>query len=320
MQDSGGAGRRRGSKIASMPLVSIVILNWNTRDLLLQCLEAVFATKEAVDCEIVVVDNASSDDSVSTVQARFPQVRILQNKENAGFARGNNIGVANCTGKYALILNTDAFLQPGALAELVRVAESDPQMGVVGAYLLNPDGTFQASHTLFPTLWREFLILSGLGRFLFGRHYPSAGPSDALGPQKVDYVEGACLLTSVEAYRTIGGFDEAYFMYSEEVDLCFRMHQKGWNVWYAPGARVVHLGGASSQGRKPEREGDLYRSRVRFFRKHYGALAANVLKLMIYAITLPKIAAHKLVRGLSGGRLGRPVVSLQYLVDRLREV
>ncbi len=303
-----------------MPLVSIVILNWNTRDLLLQCLEEVFATKGSIDCEVIVADNASTDDSVSTVQARFPQVRIIQNKENAGFARGNNIGVAGCTGKYALILNTDSFLQPGALAELVRAAESDPQTGIVGAHLRNPDGTFQASHTRFPTLWREFLILSGLGRLFFGRNYPSAGPDEMPGPQKVDYVEGACLLVAVEKYRAISGFDEAYFMYSEEVDLCFRMHQKGWHVWYAPSARVIHLGGASSQSRKPEREGDLYRSRVRFFRKHYGALAANVLKLMIYAITLPKIAVHKLARGLSGGRLGRPVVSLQYLVDRLREV
>lgn len=303
-----------------MPTLSIIILNWNTYDLLLQCLETVLATKATIDCEIIVVDNASTDNSVSAVRERFPQVQIVENKENVGFARGNNIGVAACAGQYALILNTDAFLQPGALTELLRVAESDAQAGIVGAQLRNPNGTFQASYTSFPTLWREFLILSTLGRALLGHHYPSSGPDESDGPQKVDYVEGACLLVSVEKYRAIGGFDESYFMYSEEVDLCYRMHKKGWDVWYAPGARVVHQGGASSQGRKPEREGDLYRSRVQFFRTYYGALTAESLKLMIYTFTLPKWLAHRLIRLISGGRLGRPVVSLQYLTTRLRDV
>ncbi|HKZ69915.1 MAG TPA: glycosyltransferase family 2 protein [Anaerolineales bacterium] len=239
------------------PLLSIVILNWNTRDLLVQCLEAVLRLQDEAPGEVIVVDNASTDDSVTMLADRFPQVRVIQNPANVGFAGGNNRGVAACAGKYALMLNTDAFLGPGALRELVRVAESDPRSGVVGAHLLNPDGSFQASHTCFPTLWREFLILSGLGRAAYGSHYPSAGPDEGRGALKVDYVEGASLLVRVEAYRAVNGLDEGFFMYAEEVDLCYTMGKHGWNVWYAPEARVTHLGGASSADRKPEREADL---------------------------------------------------------------
>jgi N-acetylglucosaminyl-diphospho-decaprenol L-rhamnosyltransferase len=301
------------------PIFSIVIVNWNTRDLLLKCIETLLAT-EAPEKEIVVVDNASQDDSVAAVQARFPQVRIIQNKDNAGFARGNNIGVAACNTPYALLLNTDAFPQAGALDELLRVMSTTAKAGIVGAHLLNADGSFQASHTPFPTLWREFLILSGLGRLFFGRHYPSAGPDEAKGAQAVDYVEGACLLVNVDVYRAIGGFDEAFFMYSEEVDLCFRMKQSGWQVWYVPEARATHLGSASSKDRKPEREGDLYRSRVRFFHKHYGRGASQLLKIMIYTFALVKIITHGTARLLSGGRFGRPVVSLSYLSHQLSDV
>jgi hypothetical protein len=302
------------------PLLSIIVLNWNTRDLLAQCLGAVLRFQGEAECEVMVVDNASTDDSLAMLAERFPQVQVIYNTHNVGFAGGNNRGVAACAGKYALLLNTDAFLGPDALRELVRVAESDPRTGVVGAHLLDPDGTFQASYTPFPTLWREFLILSGLGRAIHGPHYPSAGPDEGRGAQKVDYVEGACLLVNVEAYRAMNGLDEGFFMYAEEVDLCYTMRKHGWNVWYAPGARVTHLGGASSANRKPEREADLYRGRVQFFRKHYGMVSAGALKAMIFFFTAAKVVAHGLARWASGGRVGRRVVSLGYLAERLRGV
>ncbi len=301
-------------------MLTIVILNWNTRDLLLQCLEAVHQHAGAVDYDILVVDNASSDGSLEAVQARYPHVAVWQTGRNAGFAAGNNAGVARVTRPYALLLNTDAFVQPGALAELLRVAEAHPQAGVVGAHLRNADGSFQASHTRFPTLGRELLILSTLGRRLFGPHYPSAGPDEATGPRQVDYVEGACLLVRVDAYRACGGLDEGFFMYAEEVDLCRTMHQHGYEVWYAPQACVTHLGGGSSQNRKPEREADLYRSRVRYFRKHHGAMPATALKALLVAFTLAKYLAHSAARALTGGRVGRRVVSPATLLARLRHV
>jgi GT2 family glycosyltransferase len=136
----------------------------------------------------------------------------------------------------------------------------------------------------------------------------------------VDYVEGACLLVRRRAFEEVGGLDEGYFMYAEEVDWCCTMKRGGWSVWYQPEARIIHHGGASSQGRRTQREADLYRSRVRFFRKHYGNAAAVALKMLIYSLTAIKIASHRLLRLLSRNRRGRTVVGLSDLMTTLRHV
>jgi hypothetical protein len=300
--------------------VSVIIVNWNTRALLADCLASVAQTAGELTCEVIVVDNASTDGSAAMVRERFPHVRLMANTDNVGFARANNQALAASQGRYRLLFNSDAALLPGALQALVSLAEAQPRAGIVGAHLRNRDGSFQASHSPFPTAWQEFMILSGLGRMLRGRAYPSHGPEEERGPQPVDYVEGACLLVRREAYEQVGGLDEGYFMYAEEVDWCYAMRQRGWQVWYQPAARVLHAGGASSQNRRPQREGDLYRSRVRFFRKHYGDAAARWLKVQILGWTALKSAAHSALRLLSRGRYGRPVVSPRYLVAQLRGV
>jgi GT2 family glycosyltransferase len=302
-----------------LPDLSVIIINWNTRDLLIKCLRTLYDTVEELDYEIIVVDNASTDDSLTVVREHFPQVRLVENDENVGFAKANNQAMDASQGRYMLLLNSDAFVTSGALEVLVHLADSNPQAGIVGAHLLNPNGSFQASHTAFPHLWQEFLILSSFGRILYGSWYPSHGPEEAKGPQVVDYVEGACLLVRREAYEDVGGLDEGYFMYAEEVDWCYVMQKNGWEVWYQPLARVTHLGGGSSQHRRPEREADLYRSRVRFFRKHYGNTAAQLLVLQLYIFTAIKNFVHTLLRLLSGGRYGRPVVSVRYLALKLRQ-
>ncbi|MCL4295959.1 MAG: glycosyltransferase family 2 protein [Anaerolineae bacterium] len=305
---------------SSTPDISVIILNWNTRDMLADCLETLLAQAGHLTLELIVVDNASTDGSQAMLRQRFPQVHLIANRDNVGFARGNNQGMGISRGRYLLLLNSDAFISPGSLEALLQLADTQPLAGIVGAHLLNADGTFQASHTPFPNLWQEFMILTGLGRLLFGRWYPSRGPEEAKGPQIVDYVEGACLLVRPAAFRETNGLDEGFFMYAEEVDWCYTMRQKGWQVWYQPAAKIVHLGGGSSQGRRTQREGDLYRSRVRFFRKHYGNLPAQLLKLQIYGLTVLKIAVHGLLRLISGGRRGRPVVSLKHLLVELKEV
>jgi hypothetical protein len=304
---------------AYTPQVSVIVVNWNTRDLLERCLTAALENIGPVSVELIVVDNASSDDSMAMMRERFPKARLIGNTENVGFARANNQGVVMARGRYLLLLNSDAFLTPGALEALVSLADAQPRAGLVGSQLRNADGSFQASHTPFPTLWREFLILTGLGRALFGRQFPSRGPDDGRGPQLADYVEGACMLIRPQAYAEAGGLDENYFMYAEEVDLCLSLRRLGWEVWYHPAACVIHLGGASSRLRRPEREGDLYISRVRLFRKHYGSLPAQLLKWLIYSTTMPKAVAHGLLHCLSRGRLGRPVVSLTHLAAKLRD-
>lgn len=302
------------------PDLSVIIVNWNTRDLLARCLETALAEAGGLTLELIVVDNASSDDSAAMVRARFPQAQLIANSANVGFARANNQGARCATGRYLLLLNSDAFPEPGALPALAALADAQPRAGLIGAQLRNADGSFQASHTPFPTLGREFLILSGLGRLFFGPHFPSRGPDEARGPQPVDYVEGACMLVRPDAYAAVGGLDEGYFMYAEDVDLCHALRRAGWQVWYHPGARLVHLGSASSRTRRPEREGDLYVSRVRFFRRAYGPLAADLLKVQILAFAAVKALVHGLLRAGTGGRRGRPVVPLSALAAKLRDV
>lgn len=303
-----------------MPDVSVIVVNWNTRDLLARCLTTALAEAGGLSLELIVVDNASRDDSAALVRERFPQAVLIANTDNVGFARANNQGARAARGRYLLLLNSDAFLQPGALPALVALADAQPRAGLIGAQLRNADGTFQASHTPFPTLGREFLILSGLGRKLYGPAYPSAGPDEARGPRVVDYVEGACMLARPDAYAAVGGLDEGYFMYAEDVDLCFALRRAGRPVWYHPGARVTHLGSASSRTRRPEREADLYVSRVRFFRRAYGPRAAGALKAQILAFTALKAALHGTLRAATGGRRGRPVVPVGYLAAKLRDV
>ncbi len=297
--------------------LSVIIVNWNTRDLLAQCLNSVYATGAGLDFEIIIVDNASSDDSVAMVEERFPGVRLVVNQENVGFARANNQALAMSKGQYALLLNSDALATPGAVQALLGLADAEPRAGIVGAQLLNTDGSFQASHTPFPNLWQEFLILSGIGRMRYGYWHPSRGPEEDRGPQVVDYVQGACLLVRREAFEKVGGLDEGYFMYAEEVDWCYSMREKGWQVWYQPAAKIIHHGGGSSKQRWTQREGDLYCSRVRFFRKHYGSRATRLLELQIYALTGIKIVVHGLLRLASRGRYGRPVISLRQLAAKL---
>jgi N-acetylglucosaminyl-diphospho-decaprenol L-rhamnosyltransferase len=300
--------------------LSIIIVNWNTRHLLADCLSSIKATAANLACEVVVVDNGSTDGSQAMLHQWFPSVHLIQNDENVGFARANNQAMTASRGRYMLLLNSDAIAMPGAIQSLLDLARAEPYAGVVGAQLVNRDGSFQASHTSFPTLWQEFLMLTGLGRLLHGHWYPSHGPEEDRGPQKVDYVEGACMLVRRDAFEAVGGLDESYFMYAEEVDWCCAMRGAGWQVWYQPAAKVVHLGSGSSQNRRPQREADLYRSRVRFFRKHYGDIAARLLKVQIYVLTAVKLLVHRLLRLVSGGRYGRPVVSLRYLARGLRGV
>lgn len=300
--------------------VSVIIVNWNTRQLLADCLDSLIKTADRLSLEYIVVDNGSTDGSQVMLAERYPQARLMTNQENVGFGRANNQGMDVAQGRYALLFNSDALATPGFLQRMVALADANSKIGMVGAHLLNQDGSFQASHTRFPTLWREFLILSGLGRKLYGYYFPSHGPEEEKGQQKVDYVEGACMLVRLDAYRQAGGFDPAFFMYAEEVDWCFSFQKAGWEIWYDPGAKVIHLGGGSSGNRRTSREADLYQGRVRFFRKHYGNAAANLLKLQIYTFTLVKLVAHRVLKLVTGGRRGREVVSLSHLATKLREV
>jgi GT2 family glycosyltransferase len=260
------------------PDVSIILVSWNTRDLLLACLESLPSAVGDLIADVWVVDNASSDDSVAMLQTHHPTVNLIVNPQNVGFAAANNQAIEASAGRYVLLLNSDTLALPQSIERLVRFADMCPQAGAVGPMLLNPDGSFQDSFADFPSFRNELLSVTGLGRRLYGSWYPGYGPNHAKAPRLVDYISGACMLVRRATVDRVGLMDEQYFMYSEEIDWCLRMCQAGWEIWFTPAGQVIHYGGQSSQQWRAAMLRALYRSKVRFFRKHYGAAAASVLQ------------------------------------------
>jgi N-acetylglucosaminyl-diphospho-decaprenol L-rhamnosyltransferase len=264
--------------------VSIVLVSWNTHDILLNCLASLHEAVGEVRADVWVVDNDSHDGSIEAVRTQYPDVRIIANTQNIGFAAANNQAITASAGRYILLLNSDTIACPGAIERLMRFADTHPVAGVVGSMLLDPDGSFQASFADFPSLYSELLSVSGLGARLLHRNYPSYGARLSQRIRRVDYIPGACMLARRAAVEHVGLMDEQYFMYSEEVDWCLRMHRAGWETWYVPDARIVHFGGQSTRQQHHAMLFALYRSKVRFFRKHYGSLAATLLQTMLVVV------------------------------------
>ncbi len=263
--------------------LSVLIVNWNTRDVLSACLRAIPEAVAPLASETIVVDNSSTDGSPEMMRADFPWVRLVENRENVGFVRATNQAIAASRGVYLLLLNSDAIAPPGSLARMVSFMEHHSDAGAVAPKLINPDGSFQASYARFPTLFSESLSAFGLNRRLWGPHHPSPPPRPDEEPHPVDWAPGACLLLRRSAVEAVGPLDEGFWMYSEDTDLCYRIHRAGWKVYYLPDVEIVHLGGASSRQCRPESVARLYGSKIRFFRKHYGPLQANLLGLAVAA-------------------------------------
>ena len=292
--------------------LSIIIVNWNVCELLRRCLHSIFQPPlsnfqppasnlqpptSSLQIEVIMVDNASSDDSVAMIEEEFPQVRLIANSENEGFTVGNNQGIGVSRGRYVLLLNPDTEVVGDALTTMVEYLEDHPEVGALGPQLLNPDGSIQSSRRRFPTLVTAFLESTILQQRFphsrIARHYYMADrPDDKV--QEVDWVTGACVLTRREAIEEVGPLDEGFFMYSEELDWCRRAKERGWKVIYLPTARVIHHGGQSSEQVKSFQHIQFQRSKIRYFRKHHGSWQAEVLRLFILTTYLYQLIVEAL--------------------------
>lgn len=277
---------------AEPPDLAVILVSWNTRDLLLACIEALPAALGDLRAQIWVVDNASHDGSVAAVRARFSAAQVIANRQNVGFAAANNQALRASGGRYALLLNSDTIPHPGSLERLVRFADSRPRAGLVGGLLLNPDGSFQYSFSDTPSLTSELLCATGLGGQLLFSGYPSYSPRHSRAARRAQVIPGACMLARRDALDQVGLMDEGYFMYSEEPDWCLRMGRAGWEIWYTPDARITHLGGQSTDQVKFAMVEALYRSKVRFFRKHYGRAYALSFCAALWVVLRLRWFAH----------------------------
>jgi len=249
--------------------LSIIIVNWNTRYHLLSCLDSLFQEKGVSLREVFVVDNGSTDGSGETVRAEFPEVILIDNPMNLGFARANNQALRLSKGKYTLLLNPDTQVKEGAIETLLSLMESHPGVGVAGAQLLNSDGTRQNSIANFPSLATELLNKSLL-RWLFPTRFPGK-ERDYPEPIEVDSVIGACMMVRREAMEQVGLLDEDYFLFLEETDLCYRIKKAEWKVYHVPQAEVYHFQGKSAEKDKKRAKVEYYRSRYQFFKKNRGS-------------------------------------------------
>ncbi len=258
--------------------ISIIIINWNTRDLLLSCLSSIYENiSVTIGYEVIVVDNGSTDGSVDAVKKAYPQVIVIENRKNLGFAAANNIALKKITGRYALLLNTDCILTKGSVDELFNFMEAHTDAGLCCGQLLNPDGSKQNSFANFPCLL-SYLSNESLLKLVWPSRYPSKYRSYP-APIKVDSCIGACMMIRKKALDEIGAFDEDYFFFFEETDLCYRMKEAGWNIYFVPSARIYHMQGKSvGSGALPRAM--FYRSRYIFLKKHYPR------KFIIYYIVI----------------------------------
>ena len=259
--------------------LAIVIVNWNVRDLLGECLTAVYADLAAsgLQADVWVVDNASHDGSPEMIRGEFDQVRLIVSEENLGFAGGNNLALRQIgrtdPPHFVLLLNPDTELRPGVCLTLTQFMQSHPQVGIAGARLFYADGGFQHSAFHFPGLWQILFDLFPPPRRLYesrlnGRY--SRELYRARQPFPVDHPLGAAMMVRWELTRQVGFFDEAFHMYCEEIDWCLRIKQRGWQIYCVPGAEVVHYEGQSASQIREESFVELWRSRRRLYEKHYG--------------------------------------------------
>src|SRR5579871_1976185 len=230
--------------------VSVVVVSFNTRDVLRDCLRSVYREARSLHAQIIVVDNASSDGSPAMIALEFPEAELIRSEINLGFGPANNLGIKAARGRYVVLLNSDAFLTDGSLHRSVEHMNDNPRVGLGGGRLIGRDGSWQPSARMFPTVLSDLIAHSGLAaRFPRSRFFGRADRTWAsdMEAAEVDWVPGAYSIIRSDVLVATGLFDPRFFLYYEEVDLCKRIKQERYSIWYWPDIAVVHLGGESSR-------------------------------------------------------------------------
>ncbi len=271
------------------PLLSIIIVNYNVRDFLHHALVSLQKAMKGIRGEIIVVDNASDDGSIEMIKHRFPKVRLIASDSNLGFAKANNVGLKQARGKYILLINPDTLVQEDTLQVMIRFFEENPDVGLAGCKIMNPDGTFQlACRRSFPAPWAAFTKMTGLsslfpGSRLFGRYNLTYLSPDET--YEIDAVSGSFMLVRREAYEQVGGLDEDFFMYGEDLDWCYRIQRAGWKNYYVHLTQIIHYKGESTKRSNLNEIRMFYQAMHLFVQKHLSSSLVFAF-LIRFAITV----------------------------------
>lgn len=271
--------------------VSIIIVSWNVADLLADCIDSILASPISINepdgdlpvVEIIVVDSASSDDSVAMIRERYPEVRLFAEEENVGFVQGNNIGFAAAQGRYHFLLNPDTVLHDDAINKMVEYLDKHPEVGIVGPHTLNTDGSHQSTRRRFPSVPIAFFESTWIEKYapdgMLDTFYMRDMPNDET--YEVDWVQGSALVARAKVYDQIGGLDTVFFMYFEETDWCKRAKAVGWRVVYLGDIYITHHGGKSSAQVTAFQQQQFQSSKLRYYHKHYGRPISEILRVYL---------------------------------------
>lgn len=279
------------------PVLSIIIVTWNGKRYALECLESLHAYPMEVPIEIIVVDNASTDGTPETIRNRFPDVHLVKNQANLGFAKANNIGVALSRGNYVCLINSDVVVFPGCLDRMLALMQTNHDIGILGPKMVCSDGSIGLSVMQLPTVWNTFCAAVAL-HSIFSNSKLFAGfsvRSDAIRTVKdVQVVTGWFWMVSRTAVKQVGGLDERFFMFGEDIDWCHRFRKAGWRVVFCGEAEALHYGGASSADAPARFYVEMRRANLQYFHKHHGTLGAVGYTLAIGIHELARIAGYSL--------------------------
>lgn len=291
--------------------LSVIIVSYNTKLLTLDCLQSVFASETEYAYQVILVDNASRDGSAEAARENFPQVLIIENPDNVGFAKANNQAITLAAGRYVLLLNSDTVVQPDTFQKMIAYMDGHSHTGAAGCKVILPDGSLdKACKRGFPTPSASFYYLFGLSRLFpanprFNRYH--LGHLDPDMKHSVDCLVGAFMVVRMETIRQVGRLDEAFFMYGEDVDWCYRIKQAGWDIDYYPATCIVHVKGASSRRKPLKIIYEFHRAMWLYHRKHYKQRYSWFINLAVFTGILMKFAISLVANKL---KLRRPASQL----------
>ncbi|MBD3413592.1 MAG: glycosyltransferase [Candidatus Aminicenantes bacterium] len=255
--------------------LSVILVNYNGKDIIERCLDSILENVQEINHEVIVVDNHSTDGSEALIQNNYSQIRLLCNSDNLGFSKANNQGIKASQGHYILILNTDTYVPSHSIKALLKLMKQNSEVGAVGPALLRGEQDYQIS------FGGKVSFFSECAKKLFLNHYYRLKLRKDLSERDVTWLSGACLMTRRDILESVGMFDERFFLYFEDIDLCMRIKEQGWRLVYFPAAKIFHRGGASTELNKLDSRYHYRKSQIYFYSKHSSSLSCVFLKLYL---------------------------------------